>query len=119
MAGDNETAEQEIQRIATALATHDDPQALAALDVNLHGNDQDRIYYALLIHEARSDFSRIVKFSYTGTAHDGGYYAELTRPRSDLPATTTVSGPGCYAYQVDGTTFSTTVVFSAVLDNSQ
>lgn len=59
MAGDNETAEQEIQRIATALATHDDPQALATLDVNVRGRDQDRIYYALLIHETRSDFPRI------------------------------------------------------------
>jgi hypothetical protein len=59
MAGDTETAEQEIRRIATALATHDDPQALATLDVNVRGGDQDRIYYALLIHEARSDFPRI------------------------------------------------------------
>jgi hypothetical protein len=59
MAGDNETAQQEIRRIATALATHDDPQALATLDVNVRGGDQDRIYYALLVHEARSDFPRV------------------------------------------------------------
>jgi hypothetical protein len=59
MAGNDETAKQEIRRIATALATHDDPQALATLDANLRGEDQDRIYYALVIHEARSDFPRI------------------------------------------------------------
>lgn len=54
------------------------------------------------------------EFSYVGEARDGGYYAELTGANSDLPATTTVAGPGCYAYQVDGTTFSRTIVFRAV-----
>jgi hypothetical protein len=53
-------------------------------------------------------------FSYRGTGHAGGHYAELSNPVNDLPATTTVSGPGCYAYQVDGTTFSKTIVFRAV-----
>ncbi|WP_433530422.1 hypothetical protein ACQPYA_30430 [Micromonospora sp. CA-263727] len=52
-----------------------------------------------------------VEFSYTGEPRDGGHYAELTDPDTDLPATTTVGGPGCYAYQVDGTTFSETIVF--------
>jgi hypothetical protein len=53
-------------------------------------------------------------FSYVGEERDGGHYAELTRENNDLPATTTVAGPGCYAYQVDGTTFSRTIVFRAV-----
>ena len=75
----------------------------------------------LLVRAGRIDGpgSASVKFSYTGMARDGGYYTELTHTSSDLPATTTVSGPGCYAYQVDGTTFSTMVVFSAVLDTPQ
>jgi hypothetical protein len=55
-------------------------------------------------------------FAYTGGPRDGGHYAVLTHPDSDLPATTTVSGPGCYAYQVDGTTFSVTIVFRAALE---
>ena len=54
------------------------------------------------------------RFSYTGHERDGGHYAEFTDPDNDLPATTTVSGPGCYAYQVDGATFSETIVFRAV-----
>jgi hypothetical protein len=54
------------------------------------------------------------KFSYVGEERDGGHYADLTRENNDLPATTTVAGPGCYAYQVDGTTFSVTIVFRAV-----
>lgn len=33
------------------------------------------------------------------------------------PSLTRVQGPGCYAYQVDGTTFSTTIVFRAVRGN--
>ncbi|MEU4619345.1 hypothetical protein AB0G04_05090 [Actinoplanes sp. NPDC023801] len=53
-------------------------------------------------------------FSYVGEARDGGHYADLSRENNDLPATTTVAGPGCYAYQVDGTTFSATIVFRAV-----
>lgn len=53
-------------------------------------------------------------FSYTGEARDGGHYAVLVNENSDLPATTTLAGPGCYAYQVDGTTFSDTIVFRAV-----
>lgn len=53
------------------------------------------------------------RFSYVGQERDGGYYTELTEPFNDLPATTTVGGPGCYAYQIDGASFSTTVVFRA------
>ncbi|SHN47517.1 hypothetical protein [Cryptosporangium aurantiacum] len=58
--------------------------------------------------------SASAQFSYTGTRRDGGYFAELSEPENDLPATTTVSGPGCFAYQIDGTSFSTTIVFRAV-----
>jgi len=54
------------------------------------------------------------RFSYVGSSRDGGHYAELINADSDLPATTTVGGPGCYAYQVDGTTFSKTIVFEVV-----
>jgi hypothetical protein len=57
---------------------------------------------------ARVELSRI------GQSQAGGYLLVLTDPDNDLPATTTVSGPGCYAYQVDGTTFSETIVFRAV-----
>lgn len=57
--------------------------------------------------------SASVKFSYRGEERDGGQYDELTLPDNDIPATTIVSEPGCYAYQIDGTNFSTTVVFRA------
>jgi hypothetical protein len=70
----------------------------------------------VLVRAARIDApgSAGVTFSYTGEERDGGHYAELPRETNDLPATTTVAGPGCYAYQVDGTTFSRTIVFRAV-----
>jgi hypothetical protein len=55
-----------------------------------------------------------VVFAYTGESRDGGHHAVLTSPDSDLPGTTTVDGPGCYAYQVDGSTFGVTIVFRAV-----
>ncbi|RIV34338.1 hypothetical protein [Micromonospora radicis] len=54
-----------------------------------------------------------VEFSYLGERRDDGHHAVLTRPDTDLPASTTVGGPGCYAYQVDGVSFSFTVVFRA------
>jgi hypothetical protein len=59
-------------------------------------------------------------FSNTGEARDGGHYAVIYNDPSDLPGTTTVSGPGCYAVQVDGTSFSTTIVFrAAAVDSSR
>lgn len=75
----------------------------------------------VLVRAARIDGpgSASAKFSYTGEPRDGGHYAELTNPESDLPATTTVGGPGCYAYQVDGTTFSVTIVFRAAPENDE
>ncbi|MBX7270135.1 hypothetical protein KIF24_31685 [Micromonospora sp. Llam7] len=57
--------------------------------------------------------SASAKFSYLGETRDDGHHAVLTSPDTDLPGTTTVSGPGCYAYQVDGTSFSFTIVFRA------
>ncbi|TQS45181.1 hypothetical protein [Cryptosporangium phraense] len=45
----------------------------------------------------------------------GGYRFVLTEKDNDFPATTMVSGPGCYAYQVDGTNFSDVIVFQAAL----
>ncbi|GIJ80020.1 hypothetical protein Xph01_44520 [Micromonospora phaseoli] len=70
----------------------------------------------VLVRAARIDGpgSAAGRFSYTGEPRDGGHYAVLSRPDSDLPGTTTVSGPGCYAYQVDGVSFSVTIVFRAV-----
>jgi hypothetical protein len=57
----------------------------------------------------------LVRFSDWGVQRDGGYYADLPTPNTDLPAVTSVGGPGCYAYQVDGDTFSTAIVFRAVV----
>ncbi|MFI6508464.1 hypothetical protein ACIBCT_12730 [Streptosporangium sp. NPDC050855] len=54
------------------------------------------------------------RFSYTGEVRDDGFHAEVTAPPNSMPGTTTIGGPGCYAYQIDGTTFSTVVVFRAV-----
>jgi hypothetical protein len=69
----------------------------------------------VLIRAARVDAAGTasVKFLYWGRASDGGYYAELPRTSNDLPATTKVSGPGCFAYQVDGSDFTTMIVFRA------
>ncbi|MGK5740025.1 hypothetical protein [Micromonospora sp. URMC 103] len=69
----------------------------------------------VLVRAARIDGpgSASARFAYTGEPRDGGHYALLTHTDSDLPGTTTVAGPGCYAYQVDGTTFSVTIVFRA------
>ena len=54
-----------------------------------------------------------------GFDNEGGApYAELhiagTGKWEDYPGTTRVRAPGCYAYQVDGTTFSRVIVFRAV-----
>ncbi|KHD73646.1 hypothetical protein MB27_33250 [Actinoplanes utahensis] len=74
----------------------------------------------VLVRAARIDAPGAagVTFSYVGEPRDGGHHAVLTRENSDLPATTTVAGPGCYAYQVDGVAFSGTIVFRAVLQPS-
>ncbi|BEL08175.1 hypothetical protein Q0Z83_063660 [Actinoplanes sichuanensis] len=73
----------------------------------------------VLVRAARIDApgTAAATFSYVGEERDGGHYAYLTRENNDLPATTTVAGPGCYAYQVDGATFSVTIVFGAALSD--
>jgi hypothetical protein len=69
----------------------------------------------VLVRAARIDQpgQASVTFSYIGEKRYGGHYAELTNAESDLPATTLVGGPGCYAYQVDGSTFTKVIVFRA------
>jgi hypothetical protein len=69
----------------------------------------------VLVRAARLDGagSASVKFSYTGERRPDGFFAEIPAPDADIPATTTVSGPGCYGYQVDGATFTTAIVFQA------
>jgi hypothetical protein len=44
-----------------------------------------------------------------------GFPGGLVPPKGTryLPSYTRVHGPGCYAYQIDGTTFSRVVVFHA------
>jgi hypothetical protein len=55
-----------------------------------------------------------VRFFYTGHALGDGFVADLTEPTTDLPAATQVQAPGCYAYQIDGVTFTEVIVFRAV-----
>jgi len=70
----------------------------------------------VLLRAARLDGpgSARAQFSYFGERRGDAYYAELTEAENDLPATTTVSGPGCFAYQVDGANLRETIVFRAV-----
>ncbi|MFI5954043.1 hypothetical protein [Cryptosporangium sp. NPDC051539] len=70
----------------------------------------------VLIRAARIDgtgtaFARLSEWA---EKVDGGYSIVLTEKDNDMPATTTVSGPGCFAYQVDGTNFRDVIVFRAV-----
>ncbi len=46
----------------------------------------------------------------------GGQPGGVTPPAGTryLPSYTRLLGPGCYAYQIDGTTFSRVIVFRAV-----
>ncbi|AGZ41914.1 hypothetical protein AFR_18180 [Actinoplanes friuliensis DSM 7358] len=69
----------------------------------------------VLIRAGRIDGpgTALSKFSYVGEDRDGGHYAVIENDPGDLPGTTTVGGPGCYAIQADGTSFSTTIVFRA------
>lgn len=48
-----------LERVTRLLAQGDDPDALATLDDLVRHGDEDQIYHAMLIHEARSDFTRI------------------------------------------------------------
>lgn len=79
----------------------------------------------VLIRGARLDGNSLVRFQngnipptqltipvYTR----GGQPSGLTPPAGTryLPSYTRLLGPGCYAYQIDGTTFSRVIVFRAV-----
>lgn len=51
---------QTLERVTGQLVVRsDDPDALATLDELLQHPDEDRIYYAMLIHQVRLDFPRI------------------------------------------------------------
>lgn len=57
---------------------------------------------------------------YVGGAGDGKPYPELAYPQAPpglrtYPSAVRMQAPGCYAIQVDGTTFSSTIVFKAQL----
>lgn len=75
----------------------------------------------VLVRAARIDGpgAALAKFAGFGEPRNGGWFADLPDglpdDQVDLPATTTVSGPGCFAYQVDGRNFSKTIVFRAAL----
>jgi hypothetical protein len=59
MPGLDREFKQMLERVTGLLAQRDEPDALATLDDLLQDEDEDRIYYAMLIHEARTDFMRI------------------------------------------------------------
>jgi hypothetical protein len=60
MPGLDREFKQTLERVTGLLAQRDEPDALATLDDLLQDEDEDRIYYAMLIHEARTDFMRIL-----------------------------------------------------------
>ena len=60
MPGLDREFKQTLERAIGLLAQRDEPDALATLDDLLQQEDEDRIYYAMLIHEARTDFARIL-----------------------------------------------------------
>lgn len=60
MPGLDREFKQTLERVTGLLAQRDEPDALATLDDLLQHEDEDRIYYAMLIHEARTDFTRIL-----------------------------------------------------------
>jgi hypothetical protein len=77
----------------------------------------------VLIRGTRLDASGVVQFSTGGSGPTPEF--KLPEPGSlsaggqadwrDWPSYTTVPQLGCYAYQVDGTTFSSVIVFEARL----
>ena len=72
----------------------------------------DQVYYGpLLIRGLRVDGGNELRF-------DAGVVPLLairtwSRANRDRPSYTRVRTPGCYAYQIDGTTFSSTIAFEA------
>lgn len=53
---------QTLGRVTRVLAQEDNLDALATLDDLLRHEDEDQIYYAMLIHEARADYTRILAY---------------------------------------------------------
>ena len=60
MPGLDSEFKQTLDRVTRVLALGDDLDALATLDDLLLHEDEDQIYYAMLIHEARADYTRIL-----------------------------------------------------------
>lgn len=56
-----------------------------------------------------------VKFQWHGRAIGEGIGVEVTSEQMALPGSTRITGPGCYAYQIDGTSFSEVIVFRVEL----
>lgn len=67
----------------------------------------------VLIRGGRVDGRATVRFDEDGIAKTSLYIQEAAGPRY-RPSSTKVPAAGCYAYQVDGTTFSRTIVFRVV-----
>jgi hypothetical protein len=63
----------------------------------------------VLIRGAQLDGPNELRFSSVGGRSPGGW--------QNRPSTTRLRAPGCYAWQVDGTTFSRVIVFRAVLSS--
>lgn len=64
----------------------------------------------ILIRGRRVDAFDRVHF---GLALDPVLQMTISRRSNNQPSTTRVRGPGCYAYQVDGPSFSSVIVFEA------
>jgi len=62
MPGLDREFKQTLERVTGLLAQCDDPDALATLDDLVQHEDEDRIYYAMVIHEARTDFTRVLAY---------------------------------------------------------
>jgi hypothetical protein len=60
-----------------------------------------------------------VRFFDTGRRVGDGVVVDVTLPSSTLPGATGMQGPGCYAYKVDGTDFSYSIVFRVIIAPGQ
>ena len=92
-----------------------DPDGLYDLKV-VWGSD-DRYQGPVVVRVGRLDGSGrgLVRLYYDLTAtHGDATVFTLTGHHTDWPSGTFVSGPGCYAYQVDGVGFSEVIGFQVV-----
>lgn len=73
----------------------------------------------VLIRAARIDDrgQARVRFQWAGRTVGAGTVVDITGPLMVLPGDTRVQGPGCYAYQVDGLSFSEVIVFRTKLQS--